>query len=101
MAAQDIHTHTPNQGSSQMRLGLLRCTLTGAVALAALFALCWLGTAAGLTGSSHMFVSLFTLAPVASAAAFGIGLCWSFVFGGVSGVLLAIVYNAFSFLARS
>ena len=99
MAAQGIHVSNP--ATSQMRLGLLRCTLTGAVALAALFTLCWLGTAAGLTGSSHMFVSLFTLAPIASGAAFGIGLCWSFVFGAVAGALIAMVYNAFSFLARS
>lgn len=98
MVAQDIHVS--NAASSQMRLGIRRCALTGAVALAALFALCWLGTAVGLTGSSHMFVSLFTLAPIASGAAFGIGLCWSLVFGGISGALIAIVYNAFSFLAR-
>jgi hypothetical protein len=99
MAARDVHNSDPATG--QMRLGLRRCALTGAVALAALFALCWLGTAAGLTGSSHMFISLFTLAPVASAAAFGIGVCWSLLFGAISGALIAIVYNASSFLGRS
>ena len=99
MAIQDVHISNP--ALSQIRLGLRRCALTGAVALAALFALCWLGTAVGLTGSSHMFVSLFTLAPIASGAAFGIGLCWSLVFGGISGALIAIIYNASSFLARS
>ena len=48
-----------------------------------------------------MFISLFTLAPIASGAAFGIGLCWSLVFGGISGALIAIVYNASDFLVRS
>ena len=99
MAVQGVQDSNP--GTSQIRLSISRCALTGAVALAALFGLCWLGTAAGLTGSSHMFISLFTMAPIASGAAFGIGLCWSLVFGGVSGALIAIVYNAFSFLARS
>ena len=99
MATQDVHISNP--ASSLIRLSIRRCALTGAVALAALFGLCWLGTAAGLTGSSHMFISLFTLAPIASGAAFEIGLCWSLVFGGVSGALIAIVYNASSFLARS
>jgi hypothetical protein len=99
MAAQEIHVSNPAPSRTQLSIG--RCILTGAVALAALFALCWLGTAAGLTGSSHMFVSLFTLAPIASAAALGSGLCWSFVFGGVSGALIAFAYNAFSFLARN
>ena len=99
MTAQDIQLAAPD--SIQMRLGLLRCGLTGAVVLAMLFGLCWVGTAVGLTGVSHMFVSLFTLAPVASGAAFGIGLWWSLVFGGVAGALIAIIYNAFSFLGRS
>ena len=48
-----------------------------------------------------MFISLFTLVPIASGAAFGIGLCWSLVFGGISGALIAIVYNASDFLVRS
>jgi hypothetical protein len=98
MTAQGMHLSPA--ASNQARLGLRRCTLTGASVLAVLFGLCWVGTAAGLTGSSHMFVSLFTLAPIASTVALGIGLCWSFVFGGVAGALIAIVYNAFSFLGR-
>ena len=99
MTAQSMHPSTP--AASQTRLGLRRCALTGASVLVVLFGLCWIGTAVGLTGSSHMFVSLFTLAPVASTVALGFGLCWSFVFGGVTGALIAVVYNAFSFLGRS
>lgn len=98
MATQDIHVSNP--ASSQIRLGLARCALTGAVVLAVLFAICWLAAAAGLTGS-HMFVSLFTLAPIASSAALAVGLFWSLISGGVAGALAAIVYNALSFLARS
>ena len=99
MTAQDIHLAAPN--SIQMRLGLRRFSVTGAVVIAVLFVLCWVGSAIGLTGFSHMFVSLFTLAPTASVAAFGIGLWWSLLFGGFAGALIAIVYNAFSFLGRS
>ena len=97
MTPQDVHVFDP--ASSQIRLGLSRCALTGAVVLAVLFGLCWLAAAVGLTGS-HMFVSLFTLAPMASSGALAVGLFWSLVSGGVAGVLVAIVYNALSFLAR-
>ncbi|WP_372783296.1 hypothetical protein [Phenylobacterium sp.] len=98
MAAQDILP--PGGALTPARLGLSRCALTGAVVVGALFALCWIGVAAGLASPSHMFISLFTVAPIASAAALGIGLCWSLVFGALSGALIAVVYNASSFLGR-
>lgn len=82
------------------RLSALRCALTGAVVLAILFALCWAAAAAGFAGGSHMYISVFTLAPVASMTALVIGLCWSVVFGAVTGALIAATYNAFAFVEQ-
>lgn len=82
----------------QSKLNPLRCALTGAVVLAVLFALCWAAAAAGYAGGSHMYIALFTLAPFASVAALAVGLCWSVVFGAVTGALIAAAYNAFAFL---
>ncbi|CAN7301142.1 hypothetical protein LJR219_001502 [Phenylobacterium sp. LjRoot219] len=83
--------------ASASHLSALRCALTGAAVLAVLYAVCWAAAAAGFTGGSHMYISIFTLAPVASLAALGIGLCWSVAFGAVTGALIAATYNVFSF----
>jgi hypothetical protein len=82
------------------RLSALRCAVTGAVVLAVLFAICWAAAAAGYAGGSHRYISLFTLAPEASLTALGVGLCWSVVFGAVSGLLVAVAYNTFAFVER-
>jgi hypothetical protein len=86
--------------ASHSRLSATRCALTGAVVLVILFAACWVAAAAGLAGGSHMYISIFTLAPVASLAALGVGLCWSVVFGAATGALIAVAYNAFGFIER-
>ena len=83
---------------SPTRIGILRCALSGASALAALFLLCWLGTVTVPLGPSHMYISLFTTAPLASTAALTAGLVWSIVFGGLAGALIAIAYNLFGFI---
>jgi len=81
------------------KLSTIRLTLTGAVTLAVLFILCWLGAVAWSGGVlSHMFIALFTTAPVASLAAMAQGLCGSLVFGGLSGATLALAYNGLSFV---
>ena len=41
----------------------------------------WIGAALGWANASHLYASLFTLAPIGSTAALGVGLCWSPVFG--------------------
>jgi|KBSMisStandDraft_5_1062788.scaffolds.fasta_scaffold897251_3 hypothetical protein len=82
------------------KLSISRCTLTGAAVLAVQFAVCWAAAAAGFAGGSHMYISIFTLAPVASLTALAVGLCWSVVFGGLTGALIAIAYNAFGFMER-
>ena len=50
--------------------------------------------------SSHMYIALFTTAPVGSAAALGVGLGWSLGFGALGGALIALAYNALAFLDR-
>ena len=82
------------------RLPVVRCAAAGALALGALFVLCWIGAALGWANASHMYVSLFTLAPIGSTTALGVGLCWSLVFGALSGALLALSFNALAFLER-
>ena len=80
------------------KLSISRCTLTGVAVLAVQFAACWAAAAADFFGGSHMYISIFTIAPVASLTALGAGLCWSIIFGGLTGALIAIAYNAFGFL---
>ena len=82
------------------RLSVRRCAATGAIVLGVLFTLCWLGGAAGLLDSSHMFVALFTNAPMTSASAIASGLFWSVAFGAITGALTALAYNAIPTLRR-
>ena len=91
-------TTLPSTGAAP-RLNALRCGLTGAISLAILFAICWVG-ALLVASQSHMFIEIFTKQPVTSTAALVEGLCWSLVFGALGGVLLALIYNAFAFVAR-
>jgi hypothetical protein len=93
--AISAETHT-----TRGRLPLVRCAAAGALALGTLFVLCWIGAALGWADASHMYVSLFTLAPVASTTALGVGLCWSLAFGALGGTLVALAYNALAFLER-
>lgn len=96
MATMDVSASR----DSESRLSALRCALTGAVVLMALFILCWAAAAVGLINNSHMYISLFTVAPVASTAALAVGLCWSAVFGALTGALVAVAYNALAFVGR-
>lgn len=82
------------------RLTVFRCSAAGAVALGALFVLCWLAAALGWASASHIYVSLFTLAPVGSTTALAVGLCWSLGFGALAGALIALAFNALAFLER-
>ena len=91
MATQSILTH---------RLDVLRLALTGAISAAVVFAFCWLGTLVPFSSPTHAYISLFTPAEISSGAALAQGMFWSFLFGGLSGTVLAIVYNLLSPLGR-
>ena len=80
-------------------LNLVRCTFTGAIVLAIQFVLCWAAVFV-VPGPTHMFVQIFTAQPMNSLGALFEGLCWSILFGGLTGLLIAIVYNALSPFSR-
>jgi len=92
MATQSIVTH---------RLGVLRLALTGAITAAVVFVLCWLGTFIPFSSPTHAYIGLFTSAEMSSVVALAQGICWSFLFGGLSGAVLAAVYNALGPLERN
>ncbi|NEX91226.1 hypothetical protein [Caulobacter sp. 17J65-9] len=80
-------------------LGPMRCAATGAAVVLTQFVICWAVAAAfDRLRLTHMFVELFTAAPASSTSALLEGATWSIVFGALTGVLVALVYNLFSFL---
>ena len=81
---------------SSRYIGVLRLTATTAVAAAAIFVLCWLGTLIPFSSPTHALIGLFTQAEMSSMRALAEGTCWSFVFGGLSGALIALFYNMFA-----
>lgn len=91
MATRSISTH---------RLGVLRLALTGAITAALVFVLCWLGTFIPFSSPTHAYIGLFTPAELSSGNALIQGSLWSFLFGGLSGAVLAWVYNALGGLDR-
>jgi hypothetical protein len=82
------------------RLDFLRCAATGTAVLASLFVFCWIGAAIGDLRFSHMFIQLFTTAPVGSVVALAQGACWALGFGAIMGALFAFFYNIFDFGRR-
>ena len=89
------------QSTVRHRLGLLRVALTGALTAAFVFVLCWLGTFIAFSSPTHAYIGLFTPVEVNTFAALCQGSAWSFLFGGLFGVLLAWVYNMLSGLEPS
>ena len=67
--------------------------VTGAIAAALVFFLCWLGTFVPFSSPTHVYIALFTPAAVGSIEALMGGVIWSFLFGGLSGALVAGTYN--------
>jgi hypothetical protein len=82
------------------KIGVLRLSLTGAIASAVFFVLCWLGAQIPLGTLSHMYIQLFTKADLNSTAALVEGLCWSIGFGLIGGALIALAYNFLGALER-
>lgn len=82
------------------RMAVLRVAGAGAIASAAFFALCWVGAFLPVGPATHMYLELFTDAPMSSSAALGEGLVWSLAFGFVAGTLFSLLYNALGALDR-
>jgi hypothetical protein len=79
------------------RLSVGRLALTGALSLFALYALCWVGAAAGVP-VTHLFIALFTSFSVGSFAALCVGGAWALLAGGVTGAVVAATYNLVGFM---
>jgi len=76
------------------QIGVLRLSLTGAIAAGLFYVLCWVGALILPIGpASHMYLQLFTSAEITSTTALAQGLCWSIVFGLIAGALVAYVYD--------
>ena len=96
MAIDDATTPT-----AVRRLGVLRLALTGAVAAALFYILCWVGAQTPSLGpATHMYLQLFTNAEISSATALVQGVLWSLAFGLIAGALIAAIYNALAVLER-
>lgn len=86
---------------SVRQLGIVRLALTGALAAAVFYALCWVGALIPvLRSTSHMYLQLFTNAELTSGTALVQGELWSLIFGFIAGALVAVIYNALAFLDR-
>jgi hypothetical protein len=96
MASQSLS----ESGSGSGKIGVVRLALTGAIASAVFFALCWVGTFLPIGPATHMYLQLFTSAPLTSGAALVQGLCWSAAFGAIAGGLIGFTYNLFGALDR-
>jgi hypothetical protein len=81
-------------------LGVSRFALTGALAAAVFYVLCWVGAQLPTGPATHMYLRLFTNAELSSVTALIEGICWSLSFGLIAGALIAVIYNAFAFLDR-
>lgn len=79
-------------------LNVLRCGLAGAVSLSVGFAFYWAVSLMNLTGASHFYLALFSPAAGLTLGSLGLGLICSTLTGFGVGVLIALSYNAFSFL---
>lgn len=83
------------------KLELVRVALTGALASAIFYALCWVGALIPNLGSAtHRYLQLFTNAELSSGTALVQGALWSLIFGFIAGALIAVIYNALAFLDR-
>lgn len=90
---------TSSAGAGQ-GAGVVRFALTGALASAGFFLLCWLGTFVPFASPTHGYIGLFTNAEMNSVAALLEGGVWALAFGAVAGALLALTYNLTGFLER-
>jgi len=82
------------------RLGVARFAATGALFMGIFYILCWSGAELGIVPVSHMYLQLFSDAPLPSTAMLVEGAIWSVVFGLLAGALIALLYNALSGLDR-
>ena len=81
-------------------VSVARLLVTGAVTAGMIFVICWIGTLIPFSSPTHAYIGLFTNAEINSGAALAQGTVWSVLFGGLSGAVFAVVYNATAGLRR-
>ena len=89
-----MSTTTESVAPHSHRIGTARLAVTGALFMGLFYILCWAGAALGIVPVSHMYLQLFSNAPMSSTAMLVEGAIWSTVFGLLGGALIAILYNA-------
>ena len=82
------------------RIGVVRLAATLGVGAALIFGFCWLGIFIPMSSPTHAYIGLFTSAEPKSVFALLEGGVWSFLFGALTGAVLAAVYNLFARLDR-
>ena len=76
-----------------------RSALAGALGLAAIFAICWIG-AVFAPDLPHRYIRLFTSEPATSVLALTEGMGFSVAFGATAGAIFASLYNLFAHVDR-
>ena len=89
-----------NVDSHPHGIGVRRLAATLGLGAALIFFLCWLGTFVPISSPTHAYIGLFTFAQPNSGAALLEGGIWSFLFGALTGTVLAALYNLFGRLDR-
>jgi hypothetical protein len=81
-------------------MGVARVAATLGAGAALIFVFCWVGTFVPVSSPTHAYIGLFTSAEASSGGALLQGSVWSFLFGALTGVVLAALYNLFARLDR-
>lgn len=81
-------------------VSVTRLLITGGATAAVVFVLCWVGTFITFSSPTHAYIGLFTNAEISSGQALAEGTLWSLLFGGLVGVVFALIYNATAAIGR-
>lgn len=93
-------SQAPDVFSMSHRIGVARLAATLGVGAALIFVLCWIGMFIPVSSPTHAYIGLFTSAQPKSGGALLEGSVWSFLFGVLTGTVLAALYNLFALLDR-
>lgn len=99
MATSHLPTTTVESPPANF-IGVARLAVTLGVSAMLIFLLCWLGTFIAFSSPTHAYIGLFTQAPTQSIRALVEGGLWSLLFGLLSGLVIASLYNMLSRLDR-
>lgn len=82
-------SETPHVSDPPHRIGVARLAATLGAGAALILVLCWIGTFIPVSGPTHAYIGLFTSAQSNSSTALIEGGVWSFLFGALTGMVLA------------